>query len=69
MWARMLAVPGSARITSLEVVPVAVDVQVRRSPSDSASQTRGRVRTGFRLAQLSSVIIPDPPAVPSVGNY
>jgi hypothetical protein len=30
MWVRMLAVPGSAQISSLEVVPVAVDVQVRR---------------------------------------
>ena len=30
MWVRMLAVPGSERTASLEVVPVAVDVQVRR---------------------------------------
>lgn len=30
MWIRMLAVPGGARITSLEVLPVAVDVQVRK---------------------------------------
>jgi hypothetical protein len=30
MWVRMLAYPGGAQISSLEVVPVAVDVQVRR---------------------------------------
>lgn len=28
MWVRMLAYPGGAEITSLEVLPVAVDVQV-----------------------------------------
>ncbi|MCY3746815.1 MAG: hypothetical protein OXH05_11350 [Acidobacteria bacterium] len=30
MWVRMMAEPGGARIHRLEVVPVAVDVQVRR---------------------------------------
>jgi hypothetical protein len=30
MWVRMLAHPGGAAITSLEVLPVAVDVQVRK---------------------------------------
>jgi hypothetical protein len=30
MWVRMLAHPGEATLTSLEVVPVAVDVQVRK---------------------------------------
>jgi hypothetical protein len=30
MWVRMLAQPGGAAITSLEVLPVAVDVQVRK---------------------------------------
>ncbi len=30
MWVRMLAVPGSAHITSLDTLPVAVDVQVRK---------------------------------------
>lgn len=30
MWVRMLAYPGEARITSLDVLPVAVDVQVRK---------------------------------------
>lgn len=30
MWIRLLACPGNARIASLEVVPVAVDVQVRK---------------------------------------
>jgi hypothetical protein len=30
MWVRMLAFPGSAKICSLNVVPVAVDVQVRK---------------------------------------
>jgi hypothetical protein len=30
MWVRMLAVPGRANITSLEAIPVAVDVHVRR---------------------------------------
>jgi hypothetical protein len=30
MWVRMLAFPGGAELSSLEVVPVAVDVQVRK---------------------------------------
>lgn len=30
MWVRMLAVPGRANVSSLELLPVAVDVQVRR---------------------------------------
>src|SRR4051794_21294051 len=30
MWVRMLAYPGGAAIDSLEVLPVAVDVQVRK---------------------------------------
>jgi hypothetical protein len=30
MWVRMLAYPGRATISSIEVIPVAVDVQVRR---------------------------------------
>ncbi len=30
MWVRMLAEPGSASITSLDALPVAVDVQVRK---------------------------------------
>lgn len=30
MWVRMLAYPGNATITSLETLPVAVDVQVRK---------------------------------------
>jgi hypothetical protein len=30
MWVRMLVYPGGAQITSLEVLPVAVDVQVRK---------------------------------------
>jgi hypothetical protein len=31
LWVRLLAYPGGARISSLEVVPVAVDVQVRKA--------------------------------------
>jgi hypothetical protein len=30
MWVRMLAYPGGARVSSLDAVPVAVDVQVRK---------------------------------------
>jgi hypothetical protein len=30
MWVRMIAYPGAANITSLEILPVAVDVQVRK---------------------------------------
>ena len=30
MWVRMLAYPGGASLSSLDVIPVAVDVQVRR---------------------------------------
>ncbi|MDX6438015.1 MAG: hypothetical protein QOF45_598 [Gaiellaceae bacterium] len=50
--------------------PVAADVQVRRVTVYLGVADTARVRTGFRLAQLSSVIIPDPSAAdPSVGNY
>lgn len=41
MWVRMLAHPGGARITSLQVLPVAVDVQVRK-----VSEYLGVVDTG-----------------------
>lgn len=30
LWVRLLAYPGGARISSLEVVPIAVDAQVRK---------------------------------------
>lgn len=50
MWIRMLAYPGSATITSLEALPVAVDVQVRKvteylGATGTAGQPLERVRT------------------------
>ena len=41
MWVRMLAYPGAAAISSLEALPVAVDVQVRK-----VSEYLGAVDTG-----------------------
>lgn len=42
MWVRMLAHPGGATITNIEVVPVAVDVQVRRVTENlQLTATRG----------------------------
>jgi hypothetical protein len=43
MWLRMMVVPGGARVAGLKVVPVAVDVQVRRVTENlGVTDTRGR---------------------------
>lgn len=48
MWVRMLAYPGGAEITSLEVLPVAVDVQVRKVTEYlGVAETLGGKRAGF----------------------
>lgn len=42
MWIRMLAAPGGARIANISVLPVAVDVQVRRATENlGVADTRG----------------------------
>lgn len=50
MWIRMLAYPGRAAITSLEILPVAIDVQVRKvteylGMTETFGQDLERVRT------------------------
>lgn len=50
LWVRLLAFPGGAEIASLEAVPVAVDVQVRKvteylGVTDTAGRDLGEVRT------------------------
>jgi hypothetical protein len=49
MWVRMMAVPGGARVSGLEVLPVAVDVQVRKVTeylglTDTAGQDLDKAR-------------------------
>ena len=52
MWIRMLAVPGNATISSLEALPVAVDVQVRK-----VTEYLGMTETaGLKLERVRSVI-------------
>jgi hypothetical protein len=52
MWVRMLSYPGGAAITSLEVVPVAVDAQVRK-----VTEYLGFTDTnGLDLGKVRSVI-------------
>lgn len=42
MWVRMIAVPGGAKIDRIDIIPVAVDVQVRRvSENLGVTDTRG----------------------------
>ncbi len=55
MWVRMLAHPGAAAITSLEVLPVAVDAQVRKVTeylglTDTRGQDLERVRKAIQEA-------------------
>jgi hypothetical protein len=52
MWIRMLAFPGAARITSIEVLPVAVDVQVRK-----ISEYLGVVDTGDLELEVARPVI------------
>lgn len=52
MWVRMIAVPGGAKIDRMDIIPVAVDVQVRR-----ASENLGVVDTrGLPLREAKPII-------------
>lgn len=60
LWVRLLAHPGGARITSLGLVPVAVDVQVRKVTEYlGVTETRGRelddVRAVIQLTWAADV--------------
>jgi hypothetical protein len=49
MWVRMLVCPGNANISSLEIIPVAVDVHVRKVTEYlGVSDTRGEVLENVR---------------------
>jgi hypothetical protein len=52
MWVRMMVFPGGARVSGVEILPVAVDVQVRRTTENlGVTET-----TGMRLEDARSVI-------------
>ena len=52
MWVRIMANPGGAKITRMETVPVAVDVQVRRATENlGIADTRG-----LRLREAKPII-------------
>jgi hypothetical protein len=60
MWVRMLAYPGAAAIRSIDVLPVAVDVQVRKVTEYlGVTNTRGqdleKVRTAIQAAWREDV--------------
>lgn len=49
LWARMLAYPGGAATTSIEILPVAVDVQVRKVTEYlGVARTRGQALEKIR---------------------
>jgi hypothetical protein len=60
LWVRLLAYPGDAQISSLEVVPVAVDVQVRKvteylGVTDTAGRSLDDVRGRIQAAWAADV--------------
>ena len=57
MWIRLLAFPGGARISSISVLPVAVDVQVRKvsqylgvtaTEGEDLEAVRGRIQRAWQ---------------------
>jgi hypothetical protein len=68
MWVRMLAAPGDARITNLDVLPVAVDVQVRKvteylGVTDTGGQPLEMVRSTIQDAWRRLAPSADGPSV------
>jgi len=71
MWVRLLVVPGNATIDDLEVVPVAVDVQVRRitehlSVASTAGMDLDAARPVIQEAWRQEVLASGAPGPPGV---
>ena len=74
MWLRMLVAPGNATITNMHVIPVAVDVHVRRATENlGVAMTRGTsldswARAAIQDAWREAVAVGELPGPPGIAG-